>query len=224
MLRSINHGVPSSAPLNTRSELSCIFSHICNVLNSRPLTLQDDKKLDLNANLLCKPFLSGHDQELLMSRFLEEVFNEQDQKELFSKIFKGNNDMAQSAHIMLKREFLNTRKMFTDKKNGPEPLKGDVVIICKDDPRLGLITEVISKHRVKVKFKNRGKNKEDIYHPKTLGLIFRPATSTHFMAITNKDHNQLTPLLSSLWDKLGSCLKHTNIEPPTALLSPSSSS
>ena len=34
MLRSINHGVPSSAPLNTRSELSCIFSHICNVLNS----------------------------------------------------------------------------------------------------------------------------------------------------------------------------------------------
>ena len=132
--------------------------------------------------------------------------------------------MAQSAHILLKREFLNTRKMFTDKKNGLEPLKGDIVIICKDDPRLGLITEVISQHRVKVKFKNRGKNKEAIYHLKTLGLIFRPATSTHFMAIINKDHNQLNPLLSSLWDKLGSCLKHTNIEPPTALLSPSSSS
>ena len=224
MLRSINHGVPSSAPLNTRCKLSCIFSHICNVLNSRPLTLQDDNKLVLNANLLVKPFISNHDQELLMGRFLEEVFNEQDQKELFSKIFKGNNDMAQSAHIMLKREFLNTRKMFTDKKNGLEPLKGDVVIICKDEPRLGLITEVISQHRVKVKFKNRGKNKEDIYHPKTLGLIFRPATSTHFLAITSQDQNQLNPLLSSLWDKLGSCLKHTNIEPPTALLSPSSSS
>ena len=55
------------------------------------------------------------DQELLMGRFLEEVFNEQDQKELFSKIFKNNSDMAQSAHILLKREFLSTRKMFTDK-------------------------------------------------------------------------------------------------------------
>ena len=153
-----------------------------------------------------------------MSRFLEE-----DQKEIFSKIFKGNNDMAQSAHILLKREFLNTRKMFMDKKTGLEPLKGDIVIICQDDPRLGLITDVISQHRVMVKFKNRGKNKEDIYHPKTLGLIFRPATSTHFMAITNKDQNQLNPLLSSLWDKLGCCLKHTNTEPPTALLSSSSS-
>ena len=159
-----------------------------------------------------------------MSRFLEEVFNEQDQKEIFSKFFKGNNDMAQSAHILLKREFLNTRKMFTDKKNGLEPLKGDIVIICKDDPRLGLITDVISQHRVKVKFKNRGKNKEDIYHPKTLGLIFRPATSTHFLAITSQDQNQLNPLLSSLWDKLGSCLKLANTEQSTALLSSSSPS
>ena len=69
MLRSINCGVPSTAPLNTRSEISCILSHICNVLNSRPLSLQDENKLVLNANLLCKPFLSRHDQELLMSRF-----------------------------------------------------------------------------------------------------------------------------------------------------------
>ena len=220
MLRSINHGVPSSAPLNTRCELSCIFSHICNVLNSRPLTLQDDNKLVLNANLLCKPFISNHDQELLMGRFLEEVFNEQDQKELFSKIFKGNNDMAQSAHIMLKREFLNTRKMFTDKKNGLEPLKGDVVIICKDDPRLGLITDVISQHRVMVKFKNRGKNKEDIYHPKTLGLIFRPATPSHFLAITSQGQTELNPLLSHFWDKLASSIKHGNTEPVLFKLAP----
>ena len=224
MLRSINHGVPSSAPLNTRCELSFIFSHICNVLNSRPLTLQDENKLVLNANLLVKPFISNHDQELLMGRFLEEVYNEQDKKELFSKIFKGNNEMAQSAHIMLKREFLNTRKMFTDKKNGIEPLKGDVVIICKDDPRLGLITEVISQHRVKVKFKNRGNYKEAIYHLKTLGLIFRPATSTHFLAIINKDTNQMNPLLSSLWDKLSSSIKHPNQQPLNESSSSSSSS
>ena len=102
-----------------------------------------------------------------MSRFLEEVFNEQDQKEIFYKIFKG------------------------------------------------LITDVISKHRVMVKFKNRGKNKEDIYHPKTLGLIFCPATPTHFMAITSQDQTELNPLLSSFWDKLASSLKHANTEPST---------
>ena len=151
-----------------------------------------------------------------MGRFLEEVFNEQVQKELFSKILKNNKYMAQSAHILLKREFLSTRKMFTDKKNGLEPLKGDVVIICKEEPRIGLITEVISKHRVRVRFKSRGKNKEDTYHLKTLGLIFRPATSAHFMAIIDKDQSQLNPLLSSLWHKLGSCLKHTSPGPSTA--------
>ena len=112
--------------------------------------------------------------------------------------------MAQSALLMLKSEFINTRKKFTDKKNGIEPLKGDVVIICKDDPRLGLITEVISDHRVKVKFKNRGIFKEAVYHLKCIGLIFRPATPTHFMATVNNSATQLNPLLTSLWEKLSS--------------------
>ena len=151
-----------------------------------------------------------------MGRFLEEVFNEQDQKELFSKIFKNNSDMAQSAHILLKREFLSTRKMFTDKENGLEPLAGDVVIICKEEPRIGLITEVISKHRVRVRLKSRGKNVEDTYHVKTLGLIFRPATSAHFMATIDKDQSHLNPLLSSLWHKLGSSLKHASPDPSTS--------
>ena len=220
MLRSINCGVPSTAPLNTRSEISCILSHICNVLNSRPLSLQDENKLVLNANLLCKPFLNRHDQELLMSRFIEEIFNEQDQKEIFSKIFKGNNEIAQSAHILLKREFLNNRKMFMDKKTGLEPLKGDIVIIAKEDPRLGLIIDVISKHRVMVRFKNRGTNKEDVYHPKTLGLIFRPATPSHFLAITSQGHAELNPLLSHFWEKLANSIKHGNTDPVLSNLAP----
>ena len=151
-----------------------------------------------------------------MGKFLEEIFNEQDQKELFSQIFNNNSDMAQSAHILLKREFLSTRKMFTDKKNGLEPLAGDVVIICKEEPRIGLITEVISKHRVRVRLKSRGKNVEDTYHVKTLGLIFRPATSAHFMATIDKDQSHLNPLLSSLWHKLGSSLKHASPDPSTS--------
>ena len=185
---------------------------------------QDENKLVLNANQLCKPFLSNHDQELLMGRFLEEVYNEQDKKELFKKIFKGNNEMAQSALLMLKREFINTKKMFTDKKNGIKPLKGDLVIICKDDPRLALITEVISDHRVKVKYKNRGLFKEAVFHLRCLGLIYRPATPTHFMATVNNSATQLNPLLTSLWEKLSSSVSNhqqlTNFSSPSG---PSSS-
>ena len=129
--------------------------------------------------------------------------------------------MAQSALLMLKRGFMNTRKMFTDKKNGIEPLKGDVVIICKDDPRLGLITEVISDHRVKVKFKNRGIFKEAVYHLKCIGLIFCPATPTHFMATVNKDTTQMNPLLTSLWEKLSSSVKPSNHQQLTESSSPS---
>ena len=163
MLRSINYGVPSTAPLLTRCELSCIFAHITNMLNSRPLMPQDENKLVLNANQLCKPFLSNHDQELLMGRFLEEVYNVQDEKELFKKIFKGNNEMAQSALLMLKREFINTKKMFTDKKHGIKPLKGDLIIIY---------------HRVKVKYKNREPFIEGVFYLRCLGL--------HFMATVNQ--------------------------------------
>ena len=128
-----------------------------------------------------------------MGRFLEEVYNEQDKKELFKKIFKGNNEMAQSALLMLKREFINTKKMFTDKKNGIKPLKGDLVIICKDDPRLALITDVVSDHRVKVKYKNREPFIEGVLYLRCLGLHFNSAT-------------QLDPLLSSLWQKLSRSL------------------
>ena len=128
--------------------------------------------------------------------------------------------MAQSAHILLKREFLNNRKMFMDKKTGLEPLKGDIVIIAKDDPRLGLIIDVISKHRVMVRFKNRGINKEDIYHPKTLGLIFRPVTPSHFLAITSQGHAELNPLLSHFWEKLANSIKHGNTDPVLSNLAP----
>ena len=107
-----------------------------------------------------------------------------------------------------------------DKKTGLEPLKGDIVIIAKDDPRLGLIIDVISKHRVMVRFKNRGINKEDIYHPKTLGLIFRPATPSHFLAITSQGQTELNPLLSHFWDKLASSIKHGDTEPVLFKLAP----
>ena len=155
-----------------------------------------------------------------MSRFLEEIFNEQDNKEIFTKIFKNNNEIAQSALILLKREFLNNKKMFMDKKSGLEPLKGDIVIIAKENPRLGLIIDVISKHRVMVRFKNRGINKEDVYHPKILGLIFRPVTPSHFLAISSQGPAKLNPLLSQFWDKLSRAIRHGDKDPGPADLAP----
>merc|ERR1711895_380155 len=183
ILRSLYYGIPSQASLNTRAELNCIFSHICNVLNSRPLSTQHDSTLVLNSNMLVKPFISNVDQELLMGKFLDEIFNEQDKKELFSKIFKNNSEMAQSASILLKREFLSTSKMFTDKDHGLEPLAGDVVVICKEKPRIGLIIEVISKHRVRIRLKSRGKNVEDTYHVKSLGLHLPSSNHKHQSSI-----------------------------------------
>ena len=61
--RTIGFGVPSEEPLKTRAEISMIYSHIANVLNSRELVV--------NSNQLCKPFLSNADQELILSKFLQ---------------------------------------------------------------------------------------------------------------------------------------------------------
>ena len=62
IVRSIYHGTPASAPLNTRAELNMIFSHVANILNSRHLSSQTDDQLVLNANQLVKPYLSNADQ------------------------------------------------------------------------------------------------------------------------------------------------------------------
>ena len=109
--------------------------------------------------------------------------------------------MAQEAMLMLKREFLNTKRMFSDRTQGIKPLKGDLVVILKQDPRLALIVDVLSDHRVICKYKNKGQFIEGTFHLKCLGLIYRPATPIHFLATVNSA-TQLDPLLSSLWQKL----------------------
>ena len=61
IVRSIYHGIPAEAPLNTCAELQMIFSHVTNILNSRPLSGQGEGQLVLNANQLTKPYLSNED-------------------------------------------------------------------------------------------------------------------------------------------------------------------
>merc|ERR1711895_173420 len=80
--------------------------------------------------------------------------------------------------------------------------------------------DVISQRRVMVRFKNRGINKEDVYHPKTLGLIFRPVTPSHFLAITSQGHAKLNPLLSHFWEKLANSIRHGDRDPGPSNLSP----
>ena len=158
--------------MNTRAELQMIYSHICNILNSRPLSGQGENQLVLNCNQLTKPFLSNEDQEVMVSKFMEEVFYDDDKHELFKKIFGNNNQMAATANQVLKREFLSNSKLFSNKAAGLKPIAGDIVAVLKEEPRLGLIVEVISPHRVTVCHRHRGSNIELTYHPKILDLFF----------------------------------------------------
>ena len=90
-----------------------------------------------------------------MSKFMEEVFHDDDKHELFKKIFGNNNQMAATASQVLKREFLSNSKLFTNKAAGLKPIAGDVVAVLKEEPRLGLIVEVVIDHRVVVRHKHR---------------------------------------------------------------------
>ena len=121
--RTIGFGVPSEEPLKTRAEISMIYSHIANILNSRPLVAgQSDRELVVNSNQLCKPFLSNADQELILSKFLQEIFTEDEQSGLISKIFSNNSLMAKGACYPLRQEFLNSNsKLFTNKSEGLRP-------------------------------------------------------------------------------------------------------
>ena len=211
ILRSLYHGIPASAPLNTRAELHCIFSHICNILNSRPLSTQDNSALVLNSNQLVKPYMSNVDQEVLMAKFLNEMFDDSDKHLLFTKIFKNNTEMALSASQILKREFISNSKLFSNKAQGLKPQVGDVVTILKSEPRVGLILEVLSQHRVVIRLRSRGANVEETYHVKILGLIFRPATPVHFLATLDQNET-LNHLHSSFWDKLRSQLTYDHLD------------
>ena len=179
-----------------------IFSHVTNILISRPLSGQGEDQLVLNANQLTKPYLSNEDQEIMVSKFLKEVFNEDDKHELFKKIFGNNHQMAATASQVLKREFLSNSKLFTNKPAGLKPVVGDVVAILKEDPRLGLIVDVLSDHRVIVRHKHRGSNVELTYHSKILALVFRPISAAFFVSILEQPSLVMNHLLERFWAKL----------------------
>ena len=202
IVRSIYSGTPPTAPVNTRAELHCIFSHVVNILNSRPLSSQNDDALALNANQLVKPYIINADQEILVSNFLDEVFNVSVKHLLLTKIFHNYQAMAVSVSQALKTKFLENAKLFSYKPGGLRPLAGDVVLVLKDQPNLGLIREVLSPRRVVVRHKNRGANTDHQYHCKILALLFRPTSSVFFISTFEQNKAEMGHLLKAFWSRL----------------------
>ena len=130
------------------------------------------------------------------------------------KVFQNNESMARTATEILKREFLENAKLFTDKKDSLKPLVGDLVLICKETPGLGLITQILSPRRVMVRHKHRGSNIEDEYHSKILALIFRPQTPIYFLQISNEE---MPHMLQNFWEKLKKQLTWHSLPTPTSL-------
>ena len=110
--------------------------------------------------------------------------------------------MAVTASQVLKREFLANAKLFTNKPIGLRPLVGDVIVVLKDQPKLGLIVEVLSTHRVVVRHKHRGANIDHTYHCKILALLFRPTSAAHFISTFEQSNLGMNHLLQSFWSKL----------------------
>ena len=110
--------------------------------------------------------------------------------------------MARTASQVLKREFLENAKLFSDKPDGLRPLVGDVVRVLKDQPNLGLIREVLSPRRVVVRHKNRGANTDHQYHCKILALLFRPTSSVFFISTFEQNKPEMDHLLETFWSRL----------------------
>ena len=164
-----------------------VYSHICSVLNSRPLVSgNSEKELVINSNQLVKPYLSNSDQETILIKLLQDIFSDEEHSAIISKIFDNNNVMAKEASHVLRKEFLNSNvKLFTNKEQGLKPQLGDLVLVLKDEPCLGLIVKISSPHRVVVKHKHRGTNQEIEYHSRILSLIYRPLVPSFFLSLAN---------------------------------------
>ena len=156
---------------------------------------------------MCKPFLSNTDQELILSKFLQSIFTDNEQSDFISKIFSNNSLMAKEACHLLKQEFLNCNsKLFSNKSEGIKPQVGDVVLVLKEEPKLGIITEVLSSHRVTVRHKHYGTNHEVGYHSRILSLLYRPISSAFFVNLVENSYSghidSLGHLLPGFWNRL----------------------
>ena len=110
--------------------------------------------------------------------------------------------MAVTASQVLKREFLSNSKLFSNKPAGLKPVVADVVAVLKEEPRLGLIVQILSAHRVIVRHKHRGANVEQTYHSKILALVFRPTSAAFFVSTFQQSNLGMNHLLQRFWNKL----------------------
>ena len=110
--------------------------------------------------------------------------------------------MAVTASQVLKREFLTNSKLFSNKPAGLRPMVGDVIAVLKEEPKLGLIVEILSAHRVVVRHKHRGANVDQTYHCKILALLFRPTSAAFFVSTFEQSNLGMNHLHQRFWTKL----------------------
>ena len=112
------------------------------------------------------------DPEILVCNCLDEISIKHTL--LVTKIFHSYQAMAVSQ--ALKTNFLKNEKFITDKPDGIKPLVNDVVLVCKEQPSMGLVMEILSTRRVVVQHKSP-----------ILALIFKP---------------EMPHLLEAFWSRL----------------------
>ena len=123
--------------------------------------------------------------------------------------------MAKEASPILRQEFINSNaKLFTNKEEGLKPQVGDLVLVLKEEPRLGLITKISSPHRVVVRHKHGGSNNEVEYHSRILSLIYRPVSSSFFIDLVETSTFSSNHLLSKFWKQLKLQMSPELTKPP----------
>ena len=152
---------------------------IVQFLNIRPIPSQKSGTIGviLNPNRLLKPYLTERDYFTLFENLTNGIFPDD---KIFTTILEDNKKLATILSTELKKVLTNDgRLLFKPKEKEPhlKPEVDDIVIIVKEIPKLGLITEVKEdKIMCKVRLMQFGQNEDQILHCSKLALLYRPIT------------------------------------------------
>ena len=140
---------------------------IVQFLNIRPIPSQKSGTIGviLNPNRLLKPYLQERDYFTLFENLTKGIFPDD---KIFTTILEDNKKLATILSTELKKVLTNDgRLLFKPKEKEPhlKPEVDDIVIIVKEIPKLGLITEVKEdKIMCKVRLMQFGQNEDQILH------------------------------------------------------------
>ena len=172
-------GIETQHPLLNKTQWICLMETIVQFLNIRPIPSQKSGTIGviLNPNRLLKPYLQERDYFTLFENLTKGIFPDD---KIFTTILEDNKKLATILSTELKKVLTNDgRLLFKPKEKEPhlKPEVDDIVIIVKEIPKLGLITEVKEdKIMCKVRLMQFGQNEDQILHCSKLALLYRPIT------------------------------------------------